>query len=496
MVAAQKNSEAAPPIVEVDDGASAQGLKGRLGVGSIVFSVVAFAAPLLVVVGLMPSVIGFAGYAIVPAYTMIMLIVLLFAFGYATMTRYVNRPGAFYAYITAGLGRRVGLGGAFVALFGYLLLALPTWIAFGVYVWQLVTGTFHGPDIPWYVWALVGAALTGIFSYRHIEFSAKVLGVALGLEVLLVIAFDTVAFIDGGPGGIPVRPLTVGAVTDGGFGLALLFGMLCFIGFESAAIYREEAKDPEKTVPRATYLSVILIGVFYVIAAWAFLTALGPDGVAGAAKADPASLFGETAARYLGTVLPDVIKVLVITSTFACLLAQHNTISRYGFSLGKDGVFPSRFGAAHPRHHSPHIASMVVTALTLVTVFALAAVTGFENDGTNAFTIYIRTNGLGAMIVIFLMCLVSIAIIAYFAKNRVDTPARVWKTVVAPILGLIGLLIILVLSVVHVDTLIGAGETASLLMTLLLPVVLIAGIAYASHLARAKPDIFTRIGRQ
>lgn len=495
-MAAQGSSEAGPPTAKVDDGAPAQGLKGRLGVGSIVFSVVAFAAPLLVVVGLMPSVVGFAGYAIVPAYATVMLIVLLFAFGYATMTRYVSRPGAFYAYITAGLGRRVGLGGAFVALFGYLLLALPTWIAFGVYVRQLVTGTFHGPDIPWYVWALVGAALTGFFSYHHVEFSAKVLGIALGLEVLLVTAFDTVVFIDGGPDGIPMRLLTAGAVTDGGFGLALLFGMLCFIGFESAAIYREEAKDPEKTVPRATYLAVILIGVFYVITAWAFLTALGPEGVAGAATADPASLFGETAALYLGTVVLDIIKALVITSTFATLLAQHNTISRYGFSLGKDGVFPRRLGAAHPRHHSPHVASAVVTVLTLVTVVALAAVTGFENDGANAFTVYIRTNGLGAIIVIFLMCLVSVAIIAYFARNRVDTPARVWMTIVAPVLGLIGLLFILVLSVVHVDSLIGAGETTSLLMTLLLPVVLIAGIVYASHLARAKPDVFTRIGRQ
>lgn len=477
------------------DQSASSGLRGRLGVGDIVFSVLAFAAPLLVVVGLMPSVIGFAGYAIVPAYALVGSVILLFAVGYATLTRYVSRPGAFYAYITAGLGRRAGLGGAFVALSGYILLALPTWIAFGVYARQLVA-SFGGPTIPWYVGALVGAAICALLSYRRIEFSAKVLGIALGLEVLLVLVFDAAVFIDGGPAGVPLEPITGGVGDGAGFGLALLFGVLCFIGFESAAIYREEAKDPERTVPRATYTAVIAIGIFYVVAAWAFLMALGPDGVRDAGSADPAALFGETAARYLGAVLPDLVAVLVVTSTFACLLAQHNAIARYGFSLGTDGVLPARLGAAHPEHRSPYVASAIVSAMTFATIVLLAAVTGFEAAGTDAFTIYVRTNGLGAIIVIFLMCLVSIAIVAYFLRNRIEMRARVWRTVVAPSLGLIGLLTILILGVVNVDALIGAGQVPSLLMTLVLPVIFVIGIVTASVLARRRPETYQRIGRQ
>lgn len=471
-------------------------LKGNLGIGGIVFSVVAFAAPLLVVVGLMPSVIGFAGQGIVLAFTAVTFIVLLFSVGYATLTRYVERPGAFYAYITAGLGRSGGLGGAFVAVSGYLMLLLSTWIAFGVYARRLIADTLHGPDLPWFIYGIAGALLAGWFSFRRIEFSAKALGVALLLEAALVIVFDTVVFLDGGPAGGSHRPLSLDAIASGNFGLALLFGALCFIGFESAALYREEAKNPEKTIPRATYLSVILIGVFYIIAAWALLVALGPEGVATAGQGDVTTMFGDLSVAYLGAIVPDLINVLVITSTFACLLASRNAVARYGYSLGRDGVFPSKLGVAHPKYHSPYVASLSVTALEVVTLIGIAAATGFELVGDNAFTVYVRVNGLGAIAVVFLMCLVSLAVIAYFIKNRVRVTGRVWKTAIAPTLGLLGLVAILILGLVNVDTLIGAGPLASGLLTLLLPIVFIVGIIYARFLRRQKPHVYTKIGRQ
>ena len=141
-------------------------LRGQLGVGSILFSVVAWAAPLLVVVGLMPSMIAFGGNGIIAALAVSTVILLLFSVGYTAVTRYVERPGAFYAYITAGLGKEIGLGGAFLAMSGYLVLLLSTWAAFGVYGRALVVDTFHGPDVPWYFYGLLGALLAGVAAYR------------------------------------------------------------------------------------------------------------------------------------------------------------------------------------------------------------------------------------------------------------------------------------------------------------------------------------------
>lgn len=471
-------------------------LRGHLGVGSILFSVVAWAAPLLVVVGLMPSMIAFGGNGIIAALAVATVILLLFSVGYTAVTRYVERPGAFYAYITAGLGRETGLGGAFLAMSGYLVLLLSTWAAFGVYGRALVVDTFHGPDLPWYLYGLLGALLAGVAAYRKIELSAKTLGVALILEVVLVLVFNLRVLFDGGPAGPPLGALTWDGASTGNFGLVLLFAMLCFGGFESSAIYREEAKDPNKTIPRATYIAVILIGLFYLVAAWVMLTALGPQGVADArAGGAVASMFGDLAASYVGSVVPGIINVLVVSSTFACLLAQHNAVARYAYSLGKDGVLPRTLGVAHARHHSPFVASLIVTALEVAAVVAIAAGTAFDPAGTEAFTVYIRLNGLGAIVVVALLVLVSGAVLVYFHQHKV--PGRgVWKTTIAPALALGSLAIVLVLSFLNVDSLIGAGPIASLAFTILIPLVWVGGIVYCRWLQKAKPAVYQKIGRQ
>lgn len=471
-------------------------LRGQLGVGSILFSVVAWAAPLLVVVGLMPSMIAFGGSGIIAALAVSTVILLLFSVGYSAVTRYVDRPGAFYAYITAGLGKKVGLGGAFLAMSGYLVLLLSTWAAFGVYGRQLIVDTFHGPDLPWYLYGLIGAVLAGVAAYRKIEFSAKTLGVALVLEVVLVLVFNLRVFVDGGPDGPPLNALAWEGASTGNFGLVLLFAMLCFGGFESSAIYREEAKDPNKTIPRATYVAVVLIGLFYLVAAWAMLTALGTHGVSSAqAGGAVASMFGDLAAKYVGSAVPGIINVLVISSTFACLLAQHNAVARYAYSLGKDGVLPRILGVAHTRHHSPFVASLIVSGLEIAAIVAIAVGTGFDGVGTGAFTVYIRLNGLGAIVVVALLVLVSAAVFAYFRQHKV--PGRgVWKTTVAPVLALGSLTLVLVLSFLNVDALIGAGPLASLTFTLFIPLVWLGGIAYASWLKKAKPPVYEKIGRQ
>ncbi|KAA0109035.1 APC family permease [Mycolicibacterium sp. P9-22] len=491
------------PITNSSDGATAEAttttstLQGNLGVASIFFSVVAWAAPLLVVVGLMPSMIAFSGNGIVAGFATTTSILLLFSVGYTAITRYVDRPGAFYTYITAGLGREAGLGGAFVAIFGYLLLLLSTWVALGFFLRQLVVDTLGGPDIPWYVLSVAGSLIAGLMSYLTIEFSAKTLTFALLLEVVLVVVFNAVVFKDGGSDGVVTQPFTAEGIASGSFGLAVLYAALCFIGFESSAIYREEAKDPVKTIPRATYLAVSLIGIFYMISAWALLTALGPQGVADAqAGGDVSTMFNDLSSSFIAAVVPDIVTVLVITSTFACLLASHNAVARYGYSLGRDGVLPKRFGQAHPKFKSPYLASILITVLELVAISVIATVTKFAGDGSDAFTIYVRMNGLGAIAVVFLMSLVSIAVIVYFRTHGTAHSDNRWKTLIAPSLGLIGLIGILVLALQNVDVLIGASLTVSLLMTLVLPLVLAGGFLYARWLRQAKADVYTRIGRQ
>lgn len=230
-------------------------LSGRLGVADIFFSVVAFAAPLLVVVGLLPAMIGFAGEGLIAGFASTGVILLFFSVGYTTITRYVDRPGAFYAYITSGLGRPAGLGGAYTATLAYLLLLLSTWVAFGVFGRQLIHDTLHGPDIPWYVVSMAGTLIAGALSFFRIELSAKALTVALLLEVAIVVVFDLFVFTDGGPDGIATRPFTLSGATQGSFGLAVLYGgpvlhRLRVVGPLPRGSERPERHHPPRDLPR------------------------------------------------------------------------------------------------------------------------------------------------------------------------------------------------------------------------------------------------------
>lgn len=472
-----------------------ESLKRTLGVTSIVFSVLAWAAPLLVVAGQMPTMIAYSQNGIVIGYLVPMLSVLFFSVGYVAITRYVDRPGAFYAYITAGLGRIPGLGGAFVAVFGYAILLISTWLCFGVQLRQLIS-LFHGPEIPWYLCALLGVAISAILSSFSVNLSAKVLIALMSCEALLIIIFDVAVAADGGPTGFATSPFSIEeGIMCNNFGLAVLFGTLCFIGFESSTIYREEAKDPEKTVARATYISVIIIGIFYLISSFMMLTALGTDGVMNLGLDKASTLFMELTTSYVAKIVADIAQVLLVTSTFAALLAQHNAVTRYCYSFGKDGVLPGKFAKVHPRFGSPYMSSIFVTVLEVLFVIAITAGTGFDSAGETAYVLYMRINGLGAITIIFLMCLVSIAILVFFRKHK-DGGISPWKVLISPVIGLVGLAFLLILAIGEADMLIGLSKGVSIALTIFIPIVFLCGCLYARKLKYKNKDIYDRIGRQ
>ena len=121
--------------------------------------------------------------------------------------------------------------------------------------------------MPWYVWTLAVMAVVAILGYRHIELSGKVLGVLLIGEVAIVLVFNAVV-IGRGEHRLDGVPQT-GEFFSGSLGIAIMFAIASFIGFEATAVFRDEARDPPRTIPRATYISLLLIGGFYALSSWA-----------------------------------------------------------------------------------------------------------------------------------------------------------------------------------------------------------------------------------
>jgi amino acid transporter len=466
--------KAPSPAAGVDVSTSSNKLAGRLGPGAIVFMVVAAAAPLTVIAGTVPIGIAAGNGAAFPASYLVCTVVLLFfAVGFTAMAKHVTGAGAFYTYITQGLGRHTGLGAAFLALLSYTAVQGGVYGYLGAAMNDLVT-THGGPEIPWYVWAVAVMAVVAVLGYRHIELSGKVLGVLLLCEVGIVLVIDAAVIVrGGGESGFSTAALSPSQFFTGAPGIALIFALAGYIGFEATAVFRDEARDPARTIPRATYIALILIGGFYALSSWVMVSAWGDEGAVALATENPEGMITETASKYVGTVAGDLVQILLISSLFAALLAFHNVLSRYIFSLGNGSALPASCGRAHAKHSSPYIASVVqtVSALVLVVASALAAL----DPVTEVFAWFV---GLSSVGIIALMTLTSVAVLVYFRRSGVDR--RPWNTLVAPALGLIGLAILLAMTIAKLPLLVGGSDTLAAVIGVLLVGVFLGGVAVAA----------------
>lgn len=253
-----------------------QQLRGHMTTADLVFTVLAVAAPLAVVSGVFPLVIAFSGGWSILAYAVTTVLLLLFAVSMAAMAKHLPRPGAFYAFVTAGFGKRIGLGGGFLSLLAYWLVATSTYAFIGSAVQRLVVA-FGGPEIAWYVYSYVGLALVMVLTYFNIQLSAKVMTVVMTLEVILVLIANFAVGFQADLSVLSPARLFADPSLLATFPLAMIFVVLGFIGFESTAIFREEARDPDRTIPRAMVLAVTLIGVFYMASLIMVLAAFGPE---------------------------------------------------------------------------------------------------------------------------------------------------------------------------------------------------------------------------
>ncbi|WP_411138480.1 hypothetical protein [Streptomyces sp. C10] len=156
--------------------------------------------------------------------------------------------------------------------------------------------------------------------------------------------------------------------------------------------------------------------------------------------------------------------------------------------MGESMCSPSPW-AVHPRHSSPHLSSLAQTGLAGLTV-AVFAVTGLDPLAT----LFTWLTNLGALGVIFLLTVVSAAVIGFFARNK--RGEGLWSRVLAPVLGGIALGAVFLTALINFDVLLGAAKDSAL--TWSLPCVLLAagtaGVVFGRFLKSRRPHVYTGIG--
>jgi amino acid transporter len=396
------------------------------------------------------------------------------------MTQDVRNSGAFYSYISRGLGRPTGAGAAYVAVAAYNLMEVGLLAAFGFFAQQTVDDLF-GFDLVWYWWAIAGGLLIGLLGYLRVTLSAKVLGVALVLEVLVLVVFECGVIADRGLGAFTFESFDIGQLLQSpGIGGLFVFGIGAFIGFEATAIYAEEVRDRERSVPRATYVAVAFLALFYGFTVWTAVAYFGADEVQSIANGDGgADMIFAATESVAGHVVADCMRLLIVTSAFAATLAFHNVSARYFFALGREGLLPGAL-ARISRHKSPVNAVLLQTLLGLGVV-VLGAVTGSDPY----LVVLLWANGPGVLGIMALQALAGVAVVAYFRRDR--RGHGIFRVVIAPGLAVLGLVALLWLVVAKFSLLTAASTTTNMLLILPLPVLFVLGVARARHLRSTAP---------
>lgn len=441
---------------------------GAIGLFGVLFMALANAAPITAMTGNVPIAIAYGNGVYAPAGYLIATVVLtLFTIGYAAMSKYITTAGAFYGFISHGLGQIWGMATGALATMAYIVFE-GSLIGIYAYFAHSALNTWLSINVNWLILAIIGILLAGIFGYFDINIAAALLGFFLVCEVVLLTALAfSVLFKGGGPNGLmtaSLNPMNAfkSLPTGGGFGIkmgtaalpagaaaiGLFFAFWSWVGYETTAVYGEESRNPKHIVPRATLVAVVGLGLFYTFVSWMVIAGNGAKTAIDKSANNSIGMFTDLAKTNLGgSWVVDIYLFLIVSGSFACALAFHNAAARYMYAIGREvPALRSSLGATHGKHHTPHISSMVQSVITLVLTVGFYLFTHNGSDVTQGG--YIYEYGLlavlGTLAILIVMVICSFAVIWYFQVKKVHE-GNIITTGLVPALGAIGMLYVVYL---------------------------------------------------
>lgn len=452
--------------------------RGTLTGRGLFFFSVSASAPMTAVAGGIVAAFAVSGLVGVPAFFAVVTVALgLFSVGYVSMARYVPHAGPLYAHVARGLGPVAGMSAAVVALVSYGSIQFCLFGLLGASLVSLLGGV-------WWGWALAAWAVVALLGVVHVAFNAAVLAVALVIEVVAVALFDAGALLHPAGGHVDLSPLWRLDFTAGRAGGAVALCVACFMGYETALAFGEEARS-HAAIARATFGSLLFLGGLYTVSAWAVTAATGPDRV-GSASTD--TVFGVIGA-HAGVAVMGFANWFLITSIVAAMVSFHQTVARYLYVLTREQLLPARFGRIRHGSGVPVGGSLVGSVIGLVVLVAWIVLDG---DPLSMFTQLAALAGIGIMTLMASCC---VAVMVFYHRGG-GVNENAWTRVLAPLLGAAAMAVLVVLTVVNLSSVTGAdpGSAAVWLIPAVLAVAALAGMGWALIVRSRHPAVAAGVG--
>ncbi len=310
-----------------------------------------------------------------------------------------DASGGAYAWVRSALPPPSGFLSGWLSWSGAMATASLSALGLGLFLLELVSpaAAYFGASVAWA--PVVGAAVLAVAAVSHvarIHVSARMQSRLTLLKVVLILvllAVGAATLLPGGGSGLA----TVGGVSPGVLGIALGAGIffIAYQGFETVAQLSNQAKVPERTVPRAIFLAVgISLGIYLLFTL--VVLANAPSGYL-SGWPDCTACHGASEDLFFAAVnnfplgLPWIrlaFLVLGIVSMYAALSASITSAVRTSFSMARDGLLPAFLARVGPRQVPP-LALVATLAgagiLLLLNVETIAILAGLSFLGLFSF---------------------------------------------------------------------------------------------------------------
>ena len=362
--------------------------EAKLSLVDVVAQSVGFMGPVFSAAFLIPLIVGFnaaaKGAGVAAPLSVLIAAIGIFAIGWivAKYAKKIHAAGSLYDYVSAGLGKTIGAAAGWLYYSGTMVLTAGLGVLVAGYVHDSIfTADPAVPGVlsmesplPIWAWGVVFALAVFAVLYFGVQISTRVQLTLALVSAAVVLAFFVKVIADLGSANDIAKTFTPSSSPDGWSGIffGVLYGVLIFVGFETAANLAEETAEPTRAIPRAVLLSVVVVSVFYLVAAYTQVAGFGFDL---AVITDPAvaaaPLFALGSPEAVGGFGSDnILKVLIVVVLLDILavgVGAATASTRGVFAMARDRRLPGPLASVSRSHGTP------VGAITLM----VAVMVGF-----------------------------------------------------------------------------------------------------------------------
>ena len=316
---------------------------------------------------------------------------LLGALTYAELGAMKPEAGGLYAYLRDAFGPLPAFlygWASFTVIASGSIAALA--VAFANYLTPLLPFA-----VPGWLISVAVIAVVALLNVRGTRGSATVQNWTTSAKfgVLLVLSLLLIVMGNGGAGTTQAPIESPNGSLAAGLGAAMIGVLWAYEGWQYVTFSAGEARDPQRTFPRAISIATFLLIVLYLVANLGYVRALGAAGAANSPR-----VAAEAIATILGPVAGAIVSALILVSIFSALNGLVLTTPRMFYAMARDGLFFQRLAEVNPRFGTPVFAIVTLTAWAAV----LAASGTFERLLTYVVFAGWIFYGLGALAVIAL----------------------------------------------------------------------------------------------